>query len=149
MSRSTRSVLMTGAAVVTAVAVAAAEVVVMVIVVVSRSGSSRSNVSIVLFRGASGLLHGVGEPLRLPAATPSAASDELEDEPASNSVYSCKEKCKRNLNETRTPNNVKAKLDKYPEKFECSCIIGSVINEKRKRERKCARANHAVKRKTC
>lgn len=121
MSRSTRSVLMTGAAVVTAVTVAAAVVVVMVIVVVSRSGSTGSNVSIVLLRGASGLLHGVGEPLRLPAAAPSAASDELEDEPASNSVYSCKEKCR--LYETRIPNNVKAKAEKYPEKFECFCII--------------------------
>lgn len=105
MSRSTRRLLMTGAAVVTAVAVAAAEVVVMVMVVVSRSGSSRSKVS--TLRGASGLLHGVGEPLRLPAATPSAASDELEDEPASNSVYSCKEKCKRNLNEIRALINAK------------------------------------------
>lgn len=89
MSRSTRRVLMVGAAVVVTVAT-----VVVMVMVASRSGSAGSNVSTALFRGASGLLHGVGEPLRLPVAAPSPASDELEDAEPSNSVYSCKEKCK-------------------------------------------------------
>jgi len=86
ISRSTRSVLI----VVAAVVVTVAAVVVMVIVA-SRSGSTGSNVSILFLRSASGLLHGVGEPLRLPVAAPSPASDELEDAEPSSSVYSCKE----------------------------------------------------------
>ena len=86
---STRNVLIVGAAVVVTVGA-----VVVIVMVASRSGSAGSSVSTVLFRGASGLLHGVGEPLRLPVAAPSPASDELEDAEPSNSVYSCKEKCK-------------------------------------------------------
>ena len=54
----------------------------------SRSGSEVSNGSIVVFLGASGLLHGVGDPLRLPPSAP-PASDELEEaDPSSNSLYS-------------------------------------------------------------
>lgn len=87
--RSTRSVLIVGAAVVVTVGA-----VVVMVMVASRSGSAGSNVSTMLFRGASGLLHGVGEPLRLPVAALSPASDELEDAEPSNSVYSCKEKRK-------------------------------------------------------
>lgn len=54
----------------------------------SRSGSEVSNGSMVVFLGASGLLQGVGDPLRLPPSAP-PASDELEEaEPSSNSLYS-------------------------------------------------------------
>ena len=53
----------------------------------SRSGSVWSWTSRVVFRGASGLLQGVGEPLRLPASSP-PASDELDDPEPSSSLYS-------------------------------------------------------------